>query len=211
MFQKPTRLPNPNPKSNLRLFIKASRAMGGKGKQPVKTPGRAGRKPTSGRPSLGFQKDVSEAPFPCGFHPCPEAATAGRGAVGTESRGSRQRRRRRDRSAEPERERGPGPPLLSGVLKSRGRPGRRQLASPGARAGVPAAHLLSPSWPGAWRCLPVRSPQQTFNGEMMRGGGHRGHSGRTPVPLPRRSGRPHAATSPPARGLSPPLTAAPAG
>ena len=97
------------------------------------------------------------------------------------------------------------PLLLSGLLKSQGRPGRRRpLASPGAPAGVPGAHLLSPSWAAAWRCPPVRSPQQTLNGEMMRAESISGTAYRIPVPPPHYSAQPRAATPPPARGLSPP-------
>ena len=67
MFQKPIQRSNPNQKSNLRLFIRASSAMGSQGKQLVSSlnkPGQASRKPTSGRPSLSFQKDASKLHFP---------------------------------------------------------------------------------------------------------------------------------------------------
>ena len=36
---------------------------------PQNKPGQGGQEAPPGRPTLGFQKDVSEAPFPCGFHP----------------------------------------------------------------------------------------------------------------------------------------------
>ena len=71
-------------------------------------PGQGGQEAHLRETLYRFSEGRFEAPFPCSFHLRSQAATAGRGVVGTDSRGSRQRRRRQDRSAEPERERGPG-------------------------------------------------------------------------------------------------------
>ena len=134
MFQKPIRRSNPNQKSNLRLFIRASSAMGGQGKQLVSSlnkPGQGGQEAHLRETLSWFSEGRFEAPFPCCSHPRREAAITGVGAVGAESRGSRRQRQRWDRSAESEGARGRGPLLLSGVLKSRGCPGRRRpLPSP---------------------------------------------------------------------------------
>ena len=103
--------------------------MGGKGKLPVASlnkPGQ-GEQEAHLRETLSrFSEGRFEAPFPCSFHPRSEAATAGRGAVGTESRGSRRRRRRPDRSSEPEGERGPE---AAAVVRAAEKPGTTWAAA----------------------------------------------------------------------------------
>ena len=145
MFQKPTRLPNPN--SNLRLFIKASRGMGGKEKQPVNKPGQGGREAHLRETVSRFSEIRFGSSISLRFPPPPRGCNRGTRAVGTESPGRRRGRRKPDRR--PDGEHGPAAAAVVRGAEKPGRPGRRRpLPSPGARAGVPAAHLLSPSWPG---------------------------------------------------------------
>ena len=81
------------------------------------------------------------------FPPPPRGCNRGTRAVGTESPGRRRGRRKPDRR--PDGKHGPAAAAVVRGAEKPGRPGRRRpLPSPGARAGVPAAHLLSPSWPG---------------------------------------------------------------
>lgn len=153
---------------------------------------------------IGFQKDASKLHFPAVSTRAPRLQPRwGQKAGEADGRGGDQTGARSRRESVAQR-----PLLLSGELKSQRQPGRRRpLASPGAPAGVPGAHLLSPSWAGAWRCPPVRSPQQTFNGEMIRAESISGTAYRIPVPPPRGSRQPRARTCARTRRL----TAAPAG
>ena len=138
--------------------------MGGKGKLPVASlnkPGQGGQEAPLRETLSRISEGRFEAPFLCSFHP--RRGTRGDGG---RKQGKQMVEAEKDRSAEPEEERGP---VATAVVRGAEKPGRRRpLPFSLAPAGVPAAHLLSLSWPGAWRCPPVRFPQQTLNGETMR-------------------------------------------
>ena len=185
--------------------------MGGKEKQPVNKPGHGGQEAHLRETVSRFSEIRFGSSISLRFPPPPRGCNRGTRAVGTESPGRRRGRRRPDRRAEPDGEHGPAAAAVVRGAEKPGRPGRRRpLPSPGARAGVPATHLLSPSWSGKVLVGEV-PPSRPLTGKWWGAEGTAGTGERTPVPLHRRSGRPHAATSLPAHGLSPPLNAAPAG
>ena len=168
--------------------------MGGKGKLPVASlnkPGQGGQEASLRETLSRISEGRFEAPFLCSFHP-----RRGTRGDGSSKQGKQMVEAEKDRSAEPEEERGP---VATAVVRGAEKPGRRRpLPFPLAPAGVPAAHLLSLSWPGAWRCPPVRFPQQTLNGETMRAQS----IARTGAPAAPSALLGAAMTPPPARGLS---------
>ena len=145
MFQTPTRLPNPNPKLNLRLFIKASRAMGGKGKQPVNNPGQGGQEAHLRETLSRFSERRFGSSISLRFPPLPRGCNRGTRGGGDRKPG------KQTAQAETGQDRGAGErawPGAAAVVRGAEKPGTSRAAA--------AATCLSRSAGGGSGCAPAK-------------------------------------------------------